>query len=73
MALMGESLSVSGVSFSDLDLDTLQIGSSLSFTPPDNPSSLAWGWYVYMAKDGAGSGRTFVLSGSHSGANSLLV
>ncbi len=30
-----------------LDLDALQIGSSLSFTPPDNPSSLAWGWYVW--------------------------
>ena len=47
LALTDESLSVSTVSFGDVDLDTLQIGGGLSFTPPDNPSSLAWGWKVY--------------------------
>ncbi len=73
LALTDESLSVSAVSFGDVDLDTLQIGGGLSFTPPDNPLSLAWGWKVYMAKDSAGSDRTFVLAGSYNGSNSLLV
>ncbi len=41
LALIDESLNVSAVSFGDLDLDTLRIGGGLSFTPPDNPSSLA--------------------------------
>jgi hypothetical protein len=66
-------LALSAVSFGDLDLDALQIGGGLSFTPPGNPSSLAWGWNVYIAKDSAGSGRTLVLSGSYSGSNSLAV
>ncbi len=38
-----ENLSVFAVSFGDLDLVALQIGGGLSFTPPGNPSSLAWG------------------------------
>ena len=70
LALTDESLSVFAVSFGDLDLDALQIGGGLPFTPPGNPSSLAWGWKVYIAKDSAGSGRTLVLSGSYSGSNS---
>ena len=73
LALTDESLSVFAVSFGDLDLDAVQIGGGLSFTPPGNPSSLAWGWKVYIAKDSAGSDRTFVLSGSYNGSNSLLV
>ena len=70
---LAECLRVSGVSFGDLDLHALQIGGDLLFTPPGNPSSLAWGWKVYIAKDNAGSDRTLVLSGSYNGSNSLLV
>ncbi len=73
LALTDVSKSVSAVSFGDLDLDALQIGGGLSFTPPGNPSSLAWGWNVYIAKDSAGSGRTLLLSSSYSGSNSLTV
>ncbi len=43
LALTDEGLSVFAVSFGNLDLDALQIGGGLSFTPPGNPSSLAWG------------------------------
>ena len=50
LALTDESLSVFAVSFGDLDLGALQIGGGLSFTPSGNPSRLAWGWKVYIAK-----------------------
>ncbi len=73
LALTDESLSVSAVSFGDRDLDALQIGGGLSFTPPGNPSSLAWGLKVYIAKESAGSDRSLVLAGSYSGSNSLAV
>ncbi len=50
LALTDESLSVFAVAFGDLDLVALQIGGGLSFTPSGNPSRLAWGWKVYIAK-----------------------
>ncbi len=43
LAPAGENLSNFAVSFGNLDLVALQIGGGLSFTPPGNPSSLAWG------------------------------
>ncbi len=43
LAPTDENLSVFAVSFGDLDRVALQIGGGLSFTPPGNPSSLAWG------------------------------
>ena len=53
LALTDEGLSVFTVSFGNVDLHALPIGGGLPFTPPGNPSSLAWGWKVYIAEDSA--------------------
>ena len=55
LALMDDNLSVSAVSFGDLDLDANHVGGDVSWTPPENDAGIET-YETYLATDAAGSG-----------------
>lgn len=65
------SVSVTGIGIVDLDIDNVEIGGDVTWTPPADASRVA-SYQVYLAADAAGGSRSF-LGAAPVGTNMLFV
>ncbi|CAE8581857.1 unnamed protein product, partial [Polarella glacialis] len=68
VSLVDVDASVSGIVFQDKDLDQLQVGGTVSWSPPTVISQVV-DYLVYLAQDSAGTGRVLVGSAVTIGTN----
>ncbi|CAL1130808.1 unnamed protein product [Cladocopium goreaui] len=59
LAFFDEFAMASNMSFTDLDLDALEIGGNLSWEPPEDASEVT-DYLIYLAEDAQGSNRSLV-------------